>query len=151
MGQPFRVVVADDDTAVRSALSDVMDADPRFTVVGGAADGVELLDLVAREDADVVLLDVRMPGGGETVARALQEGPPVVVVAISAESSPDILASLLRAGVRCYLPKGRLGSRLPDLVARCVAGEVVLAVPTAAHAVRKLVDGGSSGHERADR
>ena len=141
MGHPIRVVVADDDATVRAALTEVMDADPRFAVVAEAADGTGLLDVVSREDADVVLLDVRMPGGGETAARSLQQGPPVVVVAISADASPDTVASLLRAGVRCYLPKGRIGSRLPDVVARCLAGEVVLAVPTAAHAVRKLVEG----------
>ena len=141
MGHPIRVVVADDDAAVRAALCEVMDADPRFSVVGQAADGTGLLGVVSREDADVVLLDVRMPGGGEAAARALQEGPPVVVVAISAETSPDTVASLLRAGVRCYLPKGRIGSQLPDVVARCLAGEVILAVPTAAHAVRKLAAG----------
>ena len=141
MAQQIRVVVADDDAAIRDVMRAVMASDPRFAVVGEAADGVELLDVVARADADVVLLDVRMPEGGVTAARALQQGPHVVVVAVSAETSPDTVASLLRAGVRGYLSKGRLGPHLPDLVARCVAGEVILAVPTAAHAMRKLVDG----------
>ena len=142
MGQPIRVVVADDDEMVRTVLSEVMAGDPRFTVVGEAADGIEVLDVVARSGADVVLLDVRMPSGGATAARALlRQGLPVVVVAVSAETSPDTITSLLRAGVRGYLAKGRLGSQLPDLVARCLAGEVILAVPTAAHALRKLIDG----------
>ena len=140
MGQ-IRVVVADDDETLRTVLSEVMRSDPRFEVVGEAADGVELLEIVARTEADVVLLDVRMPAGGETAARALQDGPPVVVVAVSAETAPDTVAGLLRAGVRGYLSKGRLGPGLPDLVSRCVAGEVILAVPTAAQAVRRLVDG----------
>jgi DNA-binding NarL/FixJ family response regulator len=139
VGQPIRVVVADDDEMMRTVLSEVMAADPRFTVVGEAADGTDLLDVVAREDADVVLLDVRMPAGGETAARALQHRPPVVV-AVSSETSPDTVASLLRVGVRGYLSKGRLGPQLPDLVARCVAGEIILAVPTGALAVRKLVE-----------
>ena len=141
MGQPIRVVVADDDDTIRDVLSAVMASDPRFAVVGEAADGIELLEVVTRTDADVVLLDVRMPSGGATAARALQQGPPVVVVAVSAETSPDTVASLLRAGVRGYLSKGRLGPQLPELVARCLAGEVILAVPTAAHAMRKLAEG----------
>ena len=137
MGQ-IKVVVADDDEAIRAVLSEVMRSDGRFDVVAEAADGTELLDLVASHDVDVVLLDVRMPNGGVTAARALQEGPPVVVVAVSAETSPEIVASLLRAGVRGYLAKGRLGPNLPELVARCVAGEVILAVPTAAQAIQRL-------------
>ena len=140
MGQ-FRVVVADDDETIRGVLAEVMGSDPRFEVVGEAADGTELLEVVARTDADVVLLDVRMPAGGETAARALQDGPPVVVVAVSAETSPDTVAALLRAGVRGYLSKGRLGAQLPELVSRCLAGEVILAVPTAAQAIRRLADG----------
>ena len=134
----IRVVVADDDEAIRAVLSEVMRSDTRFDVVGEAADGAELLELVATQDVDVVLLDVRMPNGGATAARALQEGPPVVVVAVSAETSPETVASLLRAGVRGYLAKGRLGPNLPELVARCVAGEVILAVPTAAQAIQRL-------------
>lgn len=137
MGQ-IKVVVADDDEAIRAVLSEVMRSDGRFDVVAEAADGTELLDLVVAHDVDVVLLDVRMPNGGATAARALQEGPPVVVVAVSAETSPEIVASLLRAGVRGYLAKGRLGPNLPELVARCVAGEVILAVPTAAQAIQRL-------------
>ena len=140
MGQPIRVVVADDDELIRTVLSELVASDPRFVVVGQAADGIELLDVVARCDADVVLLDVRMPSGGVTAAVALQQGPPVVVIAVSAETAPDTVAALLRAGVRGYLSKGRIGPELPDVVARCLAGEVVLAVPTAAHAVKKLID-----------
>jgi len=135
----IRIVVADDDEAIRTVLSEVMRSDDRFEVVGEAADGVELLDVVDDTRPDVVLLDVRMPAGGVTAATALQDHAPVVVVAVSAETSPETVASLLRAGVRGYLAKGRLGPQLPDLVARCVAGEVILAVPTAAAAVRRLV------------
>jgi len=131
------VVVADDDETIRAVLSEVMGSDDRFTVVGQAADGVELLDVVERTDPDVVLLDVRMPSGGVTAARALQDLP-VVVVAVSAETSPDTVAALLRAGVRGYFAKGRLGPTLPDQVSRCLSGEMILAVPTAAEAVRRL-------------
>lgn len=139
MGQ-IRVVVADDDETIRTVLSELVGSDPRFDVVGSAADGHELLDVVTRLEPHVVLLDVRMPWGGATAARALLEDHSVVVVAVSAETSPETVASLVTAGVRGYLAKGRLGPDLPDLVARCVAGEVILAVPTAAQAMRRLID-----------
>ncbi len=136
----IRVVIADDDEGIRTVLSEVVESDTRFEVVGTAADGHELLDVAALTQPHVVLLDVRMPGGGASAVRALLEGPPVVVVAVSAETAPDTVAAVVRAGARGYLAKGRLGPDLPDLVARCVAGEVVLAVPTAAQAVRHLID-----------
>ena len=62
------------------------------------------------------------PAVARSRRRALQEGPPVVVVAVSAETSPDTVAALLRAGVRGYLGKGRIGPNLPDLVSRCLGG-----------------------------
>jgi two-component system nitrate/nitrite response regulator NarL len=136
---PIRVAIADDDPMIRSAIAEVLGADPRFTVVGAAATGEALVDLVREEPTDVVLLDVRMPGGGpEGAAAVLAEGPAPVVVAVSAHTGPRTVASMLRAGAVGYLAKGRLAA-LPDLVARCAAGEVVLAVTSGAEALRQLM------------
>jgi DNA-binding NarL/FixJ family response regulator len=134
----IKVVVADDDVRVRGALIALLRTDRRFALVAELSDGTTLADTVRRTDADVVLLDVRMPGGGVEAARSLQDGPPVVIVAISAETSSATVAEMIRAGANGYLAKGHLNSELPDVVARCVAGEVVLAVPTAAQALRRL-------------
>jgi DNA-binding NarL/FixJ family response regulator len=134
----IKVVVADDDVRVRGALIALLRTDRRFALVAELSDGMTLADTVRRTDADVVLLDVRMPGGGVEAARSLQDGPPVVIVAISAETSSATVAEMIRAGANGYLAKGHLNAELPDVVARCVAGEVVLAVPTAAQALRRL-------------
>ena len=96
----------------------------------------------------MVLLDVRMPGGGAEAARALRAtastngggaGAPAVV-AVSAHTGTATVVAMLQAGAVGYLAKGRLAD-LPDLVARCAAGEVVLAVPSAADALDQLVRG----------
>ncbi len=134
----IKIVVADDDARVRGALIALLRTDRRFALVAELSDGLTLADTVRRTDADVVLLDVRMPGGGVKATRSLQEGPPVVVVAISAETSSAIVADMVRAGASGYLAKGHLNAELPSIVARCVAGEVILAVPTAAQALRRL-------------
>jgi two-component system nitrate/nitrite response regulator NarL len=118
-------------------------------VVGSAATGDELVDVVDRVAPDVVLLDVRMPGGGPVVASALSAPRPAsprrtaraaapVVIAVSAQTGIATVVAMLRAGAVGYLAKGSLGT-LPELVARCAAGEVVLAVPSAADALRQLV------------
>ena len=134
----IRAVVADDDSRVRSALAALLRTDGRFTVVAELADGSDLVETVRRTEADVVLLDVRMPDGGVDAALALKDSGPVVVVAVSAETSSTIVADMVRAGVNGYLAKGRLDAELPEIVARCVAGEVVLAVPSASQALRRL-------------
>jgi two-component system nitrate/nitrite response regulator NarL len=134
----IKVVVADDDAQVRAALIALLRTDRRFAIVAELDEGTTLAETVRRTDADVVLLDVRMPGGGAAAARSLQGGPPVVVVAISAETSSSTVAEMVGAGAQGYLAKGRLDAGLPEAVARCVAGEVILAVPTAGQALRRL-------------
>jgi two-component system nitrate/nitrite response regulator NarL len=143
----IRTVVGDDDTGFRSAVVDVLGADPRFAVVGEAADGAELLDVASTTHPDLVLMDVRMPSGGAVAARALTRahGDPgrwatrPLVVAISADTTPEVVASMLQAGAVGFLAKGRLGATLPDVLVRMVEGEVVVAVPTGIHALRHLL------------
>jgi len=137
----IKVVVADDDDSMRHTLTALLHSDPRFEVVGHAATGSALLEVTALTRPHVVLIDVRMPGGGVEAAQALASGPPVVVVAVSAETSVHTVLAMVRSGVRGYVVKGRIGASLPDLVARCAYGEVVLATPTGAEVMRQLVSG----------
>jgi DNA-binding NarL/FixJ family response regulator len=147
--QLIRVVLADDDAAVRDALSDVLEEDGRFAVVGAAATGDELDLVLDAHEPDVVLLDVRMPGGGTAAAEAIRSrhqdsprgnhpGAAPLVIAVSAQTGTAAVVAMLRAGAVSYLGKGRLGE-LPDMVARCAVGEVVLAVPSGAEALKQLM------------
>ncbi len=141
----IRVAVADDDAAFRTALVDVLDADPRFHVVGASADGVDLVQLVTQSRPDLVVLDVRMPGGGPQAAREVRvaglqwetAGP--VVAALTAQTAVVTVVAMLREGVAAYLVKGRVGSDLHDLLVRAMDGEVVLAAPTGAQALRVVL------------
>jgi DNA-binding NarL/FixJ family response regulator len=143
----IRTVVGDDDGGFRAALIDVLEADSRFAVVGEAADGAELVAVAASTHPDLVLLDVRMPSGGPAAARALTvtEGDPgrwptrPLVVALSAETAPEVVASMLQSGAVSFLAKGRLGASLPDVLVRVTEGEVMVAVPTGIHALRHLL------------
>jgi DNA-binding NarL/FixJ family response regulator len=140
----IRVVVAEDDPAFRGALVDVLEADSRFCVARAATSGEDIVEVVRSVGADLVVLDVRMTEGGPTAARALREATEagllggVAVVALSAQASVHTVVSMLREGAVGYLVKGRIGAELPDLLARCASGEVVLAVPGAAEALRQL-------------
>ena len=147
----IRVVIADDDDDMRAALHDVLDADGRFLVIGTASTSDALLHLAACEQPDVVLVDVRMPGGGIAAATALSElREPPVIIAVSASTEPSTVISMLRAGATGYLAKGRIGHSLPELVARCADGQVMLAVPHAARVLRTMaVDSRRSAPEQS--
>ena len=64
----LRIVVADDQRAVREALATLLDAEPGLEVVGLAADGEEAVELAHHISPDVVLMDLRMPNVDGVVA-----------------------------------------------------------------------------------
>jgi DNA-binding NarL/FixJ family response regulator len=142
----IRVALADDDTGVREALTHVLEMDPRFSVVGAVADGQDLVTLAVESAADLVLLDVRMPHGGPEAAAALRSATrdwshAPVIVALTAQANAGTVEAMLRAGAVGFLEKGNVGADLPNLLARAAGGEVVLAVPTGAEALRQLLAG----------
>lgn len=102
------VVISDDDPMIGDALREVLDSEPDFTVVAVARDADEAIALVERHTPAVVVLDVRMPGGGG--ARAAREirlrSPDTGILALSAYSDTGVVAEMRRAGVSEYLVKG---------------------------------------------
>lgn len=139
----IRVVLADDDAAMREALALAIDSDHRFELVGQAATGPQLVELVLDTDPHLALVDVRMPGGGAAACRAILEDPRLQrcpeLVAVSANVDPRTVLSMLRAGATSFLGKGELGASLPDLLHRCAGGQVVLAVPRASLVLAELL------------
>jgi DNA-binding NarL/FixJ family response regulator len=127
-----RVVVADDHQTFLAALAKALEDEPGFEVVGSASTGTDAVDLARDAHAELVVVDVQMPGGGaEAAQRLLQLRPAPVVVAISGQSSATTLEDLLRAGVTGFVTKGHAGSDLIEVLRRCARGEVVLAASTA--------------------
>lgn len=153
----IRVVIGDDDQAFREAVSDVLAADPRFSVVAAVASGDDLRLVAARERPDVALVDIRMPGGGAEAVRGLVDDlraaaatedlaqGSMAIVALSAHTGVHDVRAMIAAGASGYLAKGQLGATLPDLIHRCASGEVILAVPTGAKALTTLVGAADNG------
>jgi DNA-binding NarL/FixJ family response regulator len=131
------VVVVDDEPLIRSGLRAIINAEPDLTVVGEAGDGAEVLPVVRRTGADVVLMDVRMPAvDGIQATRLLLENldsPPRVLVVTTFEND-DYVYDALRAGASGFLLK-----RTPpdDIIAaiRTVAGSESLLFPEAIRAL----------------
>lgn len=135
-----RVLIVDDHDEMVAALVSVLEEDARFEVAGTATTGEDALAMAVSLGVDAVLLDVNMPGGGPEGAEALtrlDRAP--AVIALSAHAGAGVVEAMLRAGATGFLTKGHVGDTLPDLLARCVRGEVVLASPVAAGALRAVL------------
>jgi DNA-binding NarL/FixJ family response regulator len=139
-GAVVRVLLVDDDDDVRAALAEVIDDDPRFEVVAAGRDVPDALRLALEHRPHLVLLDVRMPGGGVSAAQALRkDAPDRVLVGVSAHADVSTVEQMLRAGVVGFFTKGQLGADLTDKLHLCVRGHVVLAAESAATALRRVL------------
>jgi diguanylate cyclase (GGDEF)-like protein len=104
----IRLLIADDDPAIRLTMSALVEREPGFELVGEAEDTAQAVEMTARRRPDVVLLDVSMPGGGGVRAamEILEASPDVKIVALSADDSPGAQYDMSRAGAVGYLVKG---------------------------------------------
>jgi DNA-binding NarL/FixJ family response regulator len=126
--RPLRIVIADDQTAVREGLATLLDLLPGLTVVGTAADGDEALAVVARERPEVVLMDLRMPGcdGVEATRRIRAQYPATQVVVLTTYADDESILQALRAGARGFLTKDAGRSEIARAIEAAVAGQSVL-------------------------
>jgi len=107
LSDAIRVVVADDQQVVREGLVALLGLIDGVKVTGAAANGVEAIDLVARGNVDVVLMDLRMPvlDGTQATARITADFPEVAVLVLTTYADDASIANALRAGARGYLTK----------------------------------------------
>jgi len=103
----IRFLIVDDHPHGREGMRDILEAEPRFAVVGEASSGEEAPEAVRRLKPDIVLMDVNMPGIGGLEAAQLvkREHPDVRIVMVTAHDDPAFLFEALRCGAQGFLPK----------------------------------------------
>jgi DNA-binding NarL/FixJ family response regulator len=124
---PVRVVVVDRQPLFRRGVADVIAGDPELTVVAETDDGSAVLDLVESCHADVVLLDLGVPGGGVEACALLRVSRPDVRVVVVTQADDDAgLAGAVRAGARGYLLKDTSADELVEALKAVAAGSSLL-------------------------
>ncbi|MCO1654292.1 response regulator [Pseudonocardia humida] len=103
----IRVLVADDQEAVRDGLAMLLGAEPDIDVVGAAVDGADLVALARRRRPDVVLTDIRMPrmDGVAAIRRLVALDPAPAVIALTTFDTDEHLFGALQAGAVGFLLK----------------------------------------------
>ena len=134
---PIRVLVADDDALVRSALRMVLGGADGITVVAEVADGDEVAAAVDAHAPDVVLMDIRMPrvDGLAATERLRRRRPAPEVVVLTTFDVDDHVIRALRAGASGFLLKDTPPGDIVEAVRRVAVGEAMLS-PTV---TRRLV------------
>ncbi len=120
----IRTVLVDDQTLVRSGIRGLLDLTEDIRVTGEAGDAASALEVIHRERPDVVLLDVRMPGGsGIDVLQGLQQAgamPPCIL--LTTFDDDDALLEGMRRGAKGFLLKDISLERLADAIRAVAAG-----------------------------
>jgi DNA-binding NarL/FixJ family response regulator len=134
----IRVVLADDQTLVRSGFRMILKDEPGIEVVGEAGDGVEAIAAVRDLNPDVVLMDIRMPklDGLEATRRILAEPDPPRVLVLTTFDLDEYVFSALRAGASGFLLKDAPEEQLLAAI-RAAAGGGALFSPSV---TRKLIE-----------
>ena len=143
-----RVLIADDEALIRSALRAIVDAEDDLTVVGEAATGAEVLPLVRQLRPDLVLMDVRMPDvdGIQATRHVLASvaQPPRIVV-VTTFDNDDYVYAALQAGASGFLLKRTPPAEMVQAIRLAARGDTLL-FPAA---IRRLAARHATGGRRA--
>lgn len=129
-GGRTRVIVVDDQRAIRAGSQMIVDNEPDMVVVAQAGDGLGAVEEVARHRPDVVLMDVRMPrlDGIEAARKILAGGPPpagqprTAVLVLTTFDDEECLLGAVRAGAAGFLLKDAVPGALVQAVRTCTRG-----------------------------
>ncbi|MDX2548667.1 response regulator [Streptomyces sp. WI04-05B] len=126
----IRVLLADDQALLRSAFRVLVDSEADMEVVGEASDGAEAVRLAREQRADVVLMDIRMPGTDGLAATRLISADPglahVRVVMLTTFEVDEYVVQSLRAGASGFLGKGAEPEELLSAIRVAAGGEALL-------------------------
>lgn len=119
----IRVLLADDEGMIRSALAALLRLEADIEVVAECADGNEAVAEAMRLQPDVCLLDLEMPGlDGVEVAERLHRAIPTRSVVVTRHARPGVLRRALSSGVSGFLPKSRGADEVAAVIRTVAAG-----------------------------
>ena len=134
----IRVVLVDDQALIRAGFQAIVDSAPDLEVVGESDDGATALDVIREQRADVVLMDVRMPGrDGIATTQAITDDDDLAgvrVIVLTTFELDEYVVDAMRAGASGFLDKGVDPEVLLDAI-RVVAGGDALLTPKATRAL----------------
>jgi DNA-binding NarL/FixJ family response regulator len=138
----IRVVLADDEPAIRVGVATILTTDPAIEVVAEAADGREAVELVRRHRPDIALLDIRMPrlGGLSAAAELAAVAPDVAVIMLTTFDEDEYVAEALAIGASGFLLKAADPRELILGVRSVADGAAFLSPRIAQRVIAKLGD-----------
>ena len=145
----IRVLLADDHGLVREGLRGILAQGADIEVAAEAANGDEVLALVRKQDFDLALLDLSMPGlsGLALIKRVKAEKPKLRILVLSMHGEAQYAARALKAGASGYLTKDSAASQLLGAIRKIAAGGVQISEAAAARLIGDAAAGDAPLHD----
>jgi DNA-binding NarL/FixJ family response regulator/anti-sigma regulatory factor (Ser/Thr protein kinase) len=156
MNAAIKVLVVDDSANTRGMLREALSMDGSIEVIGEAASGPEAVTRSTELTPDVVLMDVRMPGGGgaDAAREIMSRDPGIKIVALTWSDDPESVRDMLSAGAMGYVVKGGSIDELVEAIRHASAGEAELdqkVLPAAVEDLRRLLEEETERREQVER
>lgn len=146
---PTRLVIADDHALFREGLRLLLEQSGEFTIVGEASNGLEAIELAARLQPDVIVMDISMPGvDGLEAARRIRDAGSVPILFLTVHDTDNYFFGALEAGASGYVLKDSVGADLLAALRIISQGGVYLSPSVAKRLVEDYLRRVSSGEER---
>ncbi|HPS58352.1 MAG TPA: response regulator transcription factor [Spirochaetota bacterium] len=147
----IKIVIADDHDIVRAGLKQIISDEEDMEVAGESNSGEKLIELIKKNDYDIVLLDLKMSGmnGIEVMKHIKAIKPTIPVIVLSMHAEDQYAVRTIKAGASGYITKETAGDTLISAVRRVVSGGKYIS-PTLAETLADSVAGGGSDlpHEK---
>ena len=119
----IRLLLADDEDLIRTALASLLDLEHDLTVVAQAATTTDAVSLTREHRPDIAILDLEMPPtDGLHAAETIRAELPTRIVLVTRHARPGVLRRALAAGVAGFVPKTTPASQLADILRNIADG-----------------------------
>ncbi len=141
MKQPIRIILVDDHQIIRDGLRVLLMHLPELMITGEASSGGELLALLKTNPADILIMDICLPGiSGILLTEQIRKlYPEVKVIMLTAMTSEEFILNSLKAGAYGYLPKDVRQEELVEAILTVSEGKEYIARAISAKVLQKLV------------
>ncbi|WP_212975279.1 response regulator transcription factor [Bacillus sp. J14TS2] len=136
-----KILIVEDQVIVRKGLRMILEQEADFTIIGEAGTGVEALQVMEQAEADLILLDIRMPdmSGIEATKLLKQRWPKVKILILTTFNDEEAAVETLKDGANGFLLKTSEPDKLIQAVKSCLTGGLVLHEEVAAKMMPHLL------------
>ena len=124
--EKVRILVVDDHPLIRTGLNIILSDNPRYMVIGSAADGLEALKEVDSCCPDIVFMDINMPSmdGLEACKQITEKFPDTKVIILSMDTKESSAVKAFKAGAKGYILKDAHHSQMMDAIEKVLDGDL---------------------------